>query len=355
MTTTKQPLKTLPGVITKSKWLPPRMLVYGSPGIGKSTLGLGAPDPIFIPTEPGVENVDVARFPVAKTLDAFLESVRMVADGEHDYKAVVIDTLNGLMELYYKAKKDIPGEPGRDGKTRPLYDFIGFGGHSGWNGVARDIKADLLEPLEHCQQRGMYVIMLAHTGTHNHKNPLGDDVVKTGPSINKWVWEVIQGWLDVIGRAEYVYSTSRVTDKLAKASTDVEIVDGLRVKQRRLYFDGGLEMDAKARIGYELPPEMSLSWEEFTLRLGNIDKLVEEIRGLLEYIPDDKIPGTLAWLGIPDLDHLKDAPRHTLSQFRNRLLERKGTSPAPPSTPSVVTAGADVQQDQIVMESVVHQ
>ena len=193
----------------------------------------------------------------------------------------------------------------------------------------------------------MYVIMLAHTGTHNHKNPLGDDVVKTGPSINKWVWERIQGWLDVIGRAEYVYSTSKVTDKLAKASTDVEIVDGNRVKQRHLYFDGGLEMDAKARIGYELPPEMQLSWDEFALRLGNVDKLIEEIRGLWEFLPDDKVPGTMRWLGVANLDRLKDAPRPHLSQLRNRLLELKGSPPAQ----QFVTAGVDVQRDRIEVET----
>ncbi len=54
--------------------------------------------------------------------------------------------------------------------------------------------------------------------------------------------------------------------------------------------------------------------------------------------------------------HLKDAPRPSLSQIRNRLLELKGAPPASQFMPAtVVTAGVDVQKDQIVTETAVHQ
>ncbi len=46
---------------------PPRLLVYGTEGIGKSTFGASAPKPIFIPTEDGLDNIDCASFPLCKT------------------------------------------------------------------------------------------------------------------------------------------------------------------------------------------------------------------------------------------------------------------------------------------------
>lgn len=306
--------KTLPGVITKSRWLPPRTMIYGSPGIGKSTFGCSAVEPVFIPTEAGVENMDVARFPVAATLADFLASLKSVASGDHDYKTVVIDTVNGLMDLYYNDRKSTA-------------DFRNYGGFAGWREVAQSIKTDVLTLLDQCQRRGMYVILLAHTGTFKRKNPLGDDVETAGPSIPKWVWEVVQGWLDVIGRAEYVFvTTGGKKGARAKAETVEEIENGVRVKQRRLYFAGGIEQDAKARVGYELPGDMPFSWEDFARALGDINALIADILSMRQYIAQDKTAATLQWLGVPGWDQLKQASRQKLSMLRNRLIEARDKS-----------------------------
>lgn len=328
----KQPRKTLPGVVSKSRWLPPKICIYGTPGIGKSTFGAGAPNPIFIPTEAGVENLDVARFPVAETLDDLLAHLRLVAEGDHDHGAVVIDTLNGLMELYYRAKKDIPGDKGR-----PLYDFIGFGGHSGWSGVARNFKEDVPPLLAKCQARGMYVVLLAHAGQYTRKNPLGDDLEVAAPSVPKQVWKDIHGDMDVIGRADYVYTTRKAgLSGKAKASTDEESVDGVKVKVRQLTFDGGVEQDCKARVGYELPPTLPLSWDAFAAHIGNVRALAQEIRDLWRYLPEDKITATLGWLGVDSLERLAEANRSKLSQLRNRLVEEKAATP--PEEPDAIAA-----------------
>ena len=335
----KQPRKTLPGVVTRAKWLPPKVCLYGTPGIGKSTFGAGAPNPIFIATEAGVENLDVARFPVSATLKEFLDNLRLVAEGDHDHGAVVIDTLNGLMELYYQARKDIPGERGK-----PLYDFVGFGGYAGWNGVARDVKSEFLPLLSACQRRGMFVILLAHTGDYTRKNPLGDDLVVAAPSIPKWVWKEIHGDLDVIGRADYVYSTGKANAAgRAKASTDEATVGGVKVKLRQLTFDGGVEQDCKARVGYELPPTMPLSWDVFASHLGNINALAGEIRDLWQYLPEDKQAPTLQWLGVDSLERLPEARRESLSLCRNRLLELKAEADAAAAAEPAAALPADDQ------------
>ena len=47
---------------------PPRLLLYGVEGIGKSSFASCAPHPIFIQTEDGLDEIDCDKFPLAMTL-----------------------------------------------------------------------------------------------------------------------------------------------------------------------------------------------------------------------------------------------------------------------------------------------
>ena len=44
---------------------PPRIMIYGSEGVGKSTFGASAPGAIFIQTEDGLGEIDCRKFPLA--------------------------------------------------------------------------------------------------------------------------------------------------------------------------------------------------------------------------------------------------------------------------------------------------
>ncbi|MCL2120125.1 MAG: ATP-binding protein [Planctomycetaceae bacterium] len=48
-------MSLLQKIHTGKKQQPPRLLIYGSEGVGKSTLAAKAPNPIFIPTEDGLD------------------------------------------------------------------------------------------------------------------------------------------------------------------------------------------------------------------------------------------------------------------------------------------------------------
>ena len=47
---------------------PPRIMVYGQEGVGKSTFGASAPDPVFIQTEDGLGEIDTCKFPLAQSV-----------------------------------------------------------------------------------------------------------------------------------------------------------------------------------------------------------------------------------------------------------------------------------------------
>ena len=78
---------------------PPRILVYGTEGIGKSTFGSQAPKPIFIQTEDGLDEIDCDKFPLATTYDDVAGALGELRSQQHDYETVVIDSLDWLERL----------------------------------------------------------------------------------------------------------------------------------------------------------------------------------------------------------------------------------------------------------------
>ena len=63
--------------------VPPRICIYGSHGIGKSTLASEFPDPIFISTEDGLDSLDITSFPKATAVEDVVNSIKTLLKEEH--------------------------------------------------------------------------------------------------------------------------------------------------------------------------------------------------------------------------------------------------------------------------------
>ena len=78
---------------------PPRILVYGPAGVGKSSWAAQAPSPIFIPTEDGLDQIECDRFDHVTDYAKFVECLKAVRDEPHGYKTLVIDSLTALQNF----------------------------------------------------------------------------------------------------------------------------------------------------------------------------------------------------------------------------------------------------------------
>ena len=74
----------------------------GSAGIGKTTMGATFPAPIFIQTEDGLGKIDVPNFPLAKSFDDVMGALHALLNEDHDYKSVIVDSIDWLQMLIYK-------------------------------------------------------------------------------------------------------------------------------------------------------------------------------------------------------------------------------------------------------------
>ena len=189
----------LTGIVKGVQRKPRRVLLYGTHGIGKSTWAAQAPKPIFLATEDGLDNLDCERTPPIKSFGNFNEWCSKLLQDEHDYRTVVIDSLDWLERLIHdfvalsQGKKSIDDIPYGKGYAMAVaqWDFV-------------------LKTLDHLRNsRGMAVIALAHARIVKVSEPESDSYDRYEPDLHKAASPMLQEWADEVLFARYRVLTKK--------------------------------------------------------------------------------------------------------------------------------------------------
>lgn len=99
----KLPTKPKPPEVDFRKY---KFLIYGDPGSGKSTMASAFPDAIFLPTEPGLNFLNVNQIcddngnpVILRNWDDVINAVKALTTTQHNFKTVVIDTIDNAFEF----------------------------------------------------------------------------------------------------------------------------------------------------------------------------------------------------------------------------------------------------------------
>src|SRR5262249_48433512 len=136
-------------------------LIYGVDGVGKSVWASHAPGPIFIGAEKGTEQLDVARFPQTDSIGELMAQVRALSTEKHDFKTVVLDSLDWVEPLIWKAVCD-------EGKVETIEQFAG--GYGKGYVRALDLWQTLLRELSVLNEK-MHVLLLGHAQIKSFQDP----------------------------------------------------------------------------------------------------------------------------------------------------------------------------------------
>ena len=229
--------------------MPPRLLLYGGEGAGKSTAASQAPSPIFIPTEDGLNEIDCHKFPLAKSLDDVHAALHELASESHDYQTVVIDSLDWLERLIWDdlcQKYGVTSIEKVDGGYGKGYIHA----LTGWRRIIEQLTT-----LHH--DRGMLVLAIAHAKIEKFEDPESTPYDRYSPRLHKHAAALFVEWVDAVLFATRKFRTQTEEAGFNRKRTTAHAI-GKDGGERILKTIGGPSCVAKNRYGLEA--EIPLDW-----------------------------------------------------------------------------------------------
>ncbi|VTS03354.1 ATP-binding protein [Tuwongella immobilis] len=238
---------------------PPRLLIYGTPGIGKSTFGSQAPNPIFLPTEDGLDVIDCAKFPLMTNYSEVREALVELYREKHDFETLVVDSLDWLERLVWAKTcekfgvKNIEKVDGGWGKGYILALDL-------WNETI-----DLLSQLR--LDRGMAIILIAHAKVEKFEDPeAAMSYDRYSPRLHKHASAMFIEWCDAILFATRKFRTQSEDTGFGRKRTTAHAV-GKAGGERILRPVGGPACIAKNRYG--INDDLPLSWADWMAAMND--------------------------------------------------------------------------------------
>lgn len=225
---------------------PPRICAYGPPGVGKTSLAASAPNPVFILTEDGLGDLDVTTFPLAKSYSDVTQALDVILTQDHDYKTLVLDSMDWLEPLIWDHVCKIR-------KVESIEELKYGAGYVEACAVMRQLLI-LIDRIR--IERGMIVILLAHSQVKKVEDPLQPSFDAYCLKLNKKCSAIIEEFSDVILFINYQTTVMKEDSGFGGKRTRA-VGNGERV----MYAQGTPAFTAKNR--YSLPAQLPLSWDTF--------------------------------------------------------------------------------------------
>jgi hypothetical protein len=234
---------------------PPRIVLMGPQGVGKSTWANSAPNSVFIQTEEGTDAIDVnAAFDLARSEQDVLDALAALITEDHDFRSVIIDSADWLESLIHR---QIAAQNSTDAIEKIPYGKGYKLAVEEWRKVLEGL--DLLR-----NEKNMIVIILAHVRIKRFEDPNADAYDRYLLDLHDSAASLLVEWCDVLGFVNHAIAT-----KSTDAGFNKKIVRGIGSGERILYLDERPGFIAKNR--YDMPASIGFpkgsGWTEFERHL----------------------------------------------------------------------------------------
>lgn len=239
-----------PEITTK----PPRLVLYGPQGMGKTTFAAQAPATVFMDIEDGLHGISAAKQRVMNWGEV-VEMITALHQQEHQFKTLAVDTIDWLERLIHTAVA-------LDNNVKAI-DDIPYG--RGFNYAVGYWEKFLSGMTSLRDNKGMTIVLLAHDKIKRFDDPMTDGYDRYMLKLHDKAGALVQEWADGV-----LFMKTKTFIKTEKA--------GFSEKKKGI--DGGVYLhttetpayQAKHRTSLALPDEIAVSeknsWGDFVAAIG---------------------------------------------------------------------------------------
>ena len=232
---------------------PPRLVIYGAGGIGKSSFASSAPDTLFFDIEKGLDGIESSKVNIDTWQDV-MEAITALHEQDHSFKTLVVDSADWLERIIHK---QVASEAGK-----PTIEEIGYG--AGYK-IALDFWSQFLQGMNSLRDnKGMTIIFIAHDQIKRYNDPTTDSYDRYSLKMHDTASAMVFEWADAVMFARKKIRIEKEDGGFNKEIKKAKAVGDLRVLQTR---DNPAYM-AKNRASLNLPEEIPLSWDAFVSAIG---------------------------------------------------------------------------------------
>lgn len=236
---------------------PPRIVIHGTGGVGKTTFGASAKAPIFLPFEDGLGMLDVPAFPKPNDYAETIDAIQELRKAEHGYRSLVIDTADHFEPLVWAEICK------RNSEGRKVYENIESFGYGKGYLFADPLWTEFFQGLDALRrEKGMTVIVLCHSETKTVEDPMIGPYDRITPKLHKRANALLHEWADIEG----FLGIERVAIE-KEGSKGRKMSTATATGRRMLYLEDRGGFSAKNR--YSLPSQIEIPANEPFAALRN--------------------------------------------------------------------------------------
>ena len=225
---------------------PPRILMHGVAGVGKSTFAAKADSPVFRHDEDGLGKLEVPHFPLAASYADVSEALDSLLTESHEFRTVVIDSVDWLEPLIWA-----------EACKRNNWSSIEYPGFGKGYAEALNIWREYLDKLNALRdEKGMAVLQIAHTDIKRFDSPEHEPYDRYVIKLQSRAAALLQEHSDIVLFANYQISIAK-----SEVGFNKKVTRALGSGKRVMHTEERPAYLAKNR--YELPETLPLDWAKF--------------------------------------------------------------------------------------------
>ena len=242
----------LSSISTERRSLPPRMILLGTPKVGKTTFASNAPGVVLLPItgEEGADAMTCPKFPTAQTFDDVMSAIASLAQEDHQFRFICIDSASALERVIWSAAC-----------AANKWQSIEHPGYGKGYVEALQYWSRMMEGLDWLRNnKGMGSILIGHVKTRVFNDPLSDPYDVYQWDVQDRASSAMLKWSDCILFARHRQIVKKVGDQRNQDVHAIGTGERVLLTEERPAHSGGARKGFNASQ-YEIPLDWA-AWEQ---------------------------------------------------------------------------------------------